>query len=369
MDYDIPLMRPTLPQADVIMPYLAEIDSNRWYSNYGPLEQRLRSRFADMFSVDYQNIVMTSSGTLGLAMALREASAGESGLCLMPSFTFVASAHAAIAAGLTPFFLDVDPDSWTLDRNLVLEALEDLNQPVRAILAVAPFGAPLDIDIWDELAAKTGIPVVIDAAAGIDSAQAGQSPVVISLHATKPLGIGEGGLIMCRDSNRAEALFQHGNFGFHKKRLAEGAGFNGKMSEYSAAVGHAALDAWPDLRCRLRERAVQLRRALSNVDGITPAPGSETDFAKSTFNVILRETSVEAAKVFMQTQRIEVRQWWSRGCHREPAFANAPKAELSVTNDLADRVLGLPFSIDLNAQDIARIKLKLVEFIENIRAG
>tara|TARA_Y100000589_G_scaffold313573_1_gene335039 strand:- start:700 stop:1809 length:1110 start_codon:yes stop_codon:yes gene_type:complete len=369
MDYDIPLMRPTLPQADMIMPYLAEIDSNRWYSNYGPLEQRLRSRFADMFSVEYQNIVMTSSGTLGLAMALREASAGEGGLCLMPSFTFVASAHAVVAAGLTPFFLDVEPESWTLDQNLVLEALDNLSQPVRAILAVAPFGTPLDIEIWDELAAKTGIPVVIDSAAGIDSAQAGQSPVVISLHATKPLGIGEGGLIMCRDRNRAEALFQHGNFGFREKRLAEGAGFNGKMSEYSAAVAHAALDAWPELRCGLRERAVQFRHALSNVDGISLVPESEKDVARSTFNVILRDTSVEAAKAFMQTQRIEVRQWWSRGCHREPAFANAPKAALSVTNDLANRVLGLPFSIDLNAQEIARIKRKLVEFIENTRAG
>ena len=369
MDYDIPLMRPTLPQTDMIMPYLAEIDSNRWYSNYGPLEQRLRSRFADMFSVDYENIVMTSSGTLGLAIALREASASESGLCLMPSFTFVASAHAAVAAGLTPFFLDVEPKSWILDQKLVLDALEDLNQPVRAILAVAPFGAPLDIELWDELAAKTGIPVVIDSAAGIDSARAGQSPVVISLHATKPLGIGEGGLIMCRDRNRAEALFQHGNFGFREKRLAEGAGFNGKMSEYSAAVGHAALDAWPELRRRLRERAVHYRQALSNLDGITLAPGSETDGAKSTFNVILREGSVEEAKAFMQTQRIEVRQWWSRGCHREPAFESSPKAGLSVTNDIADRVLGLPFSIDLNAQDIARIRLKLVEFIENTRAG
>ena len=71
----------------------------------------------------------------------------------------------------------------------------------------------------------------------------------------------------------------------------------------------------------------------------------------------------------MQTPRIEVRQWWSRGCHREPAFESSPKAALSVTNDIADRVLGLPFSIDLNVQDLARIRLKLVEFIENTRAG
>lgn len=369
MNFDIPLMRPTLPQAEMITPYLEEIDNNRWYSNYGPLEQRLRLRFADMFSVDYESIIMTSSGTLGLTMALREASDGERGLCLLPSFTFVASAHAVIAAGLTPFFLDVDPENWILNQQLVSQAIEDATSPVKAILAVAPFGSPLDIETWDDLAHKTGIPVVIDSAAGIDSAKPGQSPIVISLHATKPLGIGEGGLIICQDQQRARALFRYGNFGFHTARLAESAGFNGKLSEYSAAIGHAALDAWPKMRRRLIDRAIEYKGVLASLDGITLIPRGTPKTAKSTFNIIFDDKSVELAKAFMKSQRIEVRQWWNYGCHREPAFDTALTGTLTVTNDLTSRVLGLPFSADLTLQEMGRIKTKLAEFLQNTQAG
>ena len=106
-------------------------------------------------------------------------------------------------------------------------------------MPVAPFGAPFNIEEWDEFHRVTGIPVVIDAAAGFDTASAGLSPVMISLHATKAMGIGEGGLILCRDNNLAEQIRAARNFGFLGERVAEIPGMNAKLSEYGAAVGLA----------------------------------------------------------------------------------------------------------------------------------
>ena len=362
-EFDISLMRPRLPNAEAIASYLSEIDTNQWYSNYGPLEQRLRSRFADMFSLGSENVVLTANGTLGLAMALREAARGLQGLCVMPSFTFVASAHAAVAAGLTPHFIDVDIDSWGLDADYVRQQLASIGEPVRAVLAVAPFGAPLNIATWDTIELETGVPVVIDAAAGIDTVTPGQCPTIVSLHATKPLGIGEGGLILCKDENRARELFFHTNFGFRGRRSAESIGFNGKLSEYAAAVGHAALDGWERVRRRNMDCSVLYTKALQDLGGIELAPGSDAAFAKSTFNILLPEGNVDNAIAFMHARGIEVRQWWSKGCHREPAFQKYSSGNLPVTEKFGRCVLGLPFFADLTAREIARIRSSLENFL------
>src|SRR5207248_11028306 len=112
--------------------------------------------------------------------------------CLMPSWTFAASAGACCAARLNPHFCDVDPDSWTLDPE-VLARRDDLPDAA-AVLVTCPFGEPVDSAAWDDFTAQTHIPVVIDAAAAFDTVdtgtmKVGRSPLVISLHATKVFGI------------------------------------------------------------------------------------------------------------------------------------------------------------------------------------
>ena len=94
----------------------------------------------------------------------------------MPSFTFAATPHAAVSAGLEPYFLDVDPGTWALDPRKLLSLLPELDAPIAAVVPVAPFGAAVDVEAWDEFQDATGIPVVIDAAAGFDNARCGASP-------------------------------------------------------------------------------------------------------------------------------------------------------------------------------------------------
>ena len=191
--FNIPLMRPQLPEVSAILPYLEEIDQNRWYSNFGPLERRFERKLADHFELGDRQVVCVSNCTQGLDISLRNAARFPVGYCLMPSFTFVATPHAAISAGLEPYFLDVELDTWALSPVSVRDKLSAIEGPIAAVMPVAPFGASIDVSAWDAFAKETGIPVVIDAAAGFDSAAGSANPLVLSLHATKVMGIGEGG--------------------------------------------------------------------------------------------------------------------------------------------------------------------------------
>lgn len=352
----IPIMRPRLPDAEALAPYLAEIDTNRWYSNFGPLERRFEAQLARHFDVGERQVVCVANGTQALSIALRSEARSPVGYCLMPSFTFAATPHAAVSAGLEPYFLDVDPDTWALEPTVLEAVVRDLDMPIAAVVPVAPFGAPIDLDAWDAFAAETGIPVVVDAAAGFDNARSAESPVILSLHATKVMGIGEGGLVLCRDEDSVERVRAGRNFGFMGERVAMVPGMNAKLSEYGAAVGLAALAEWPETRQDFLRVANFYQEALADLEGFRFSPGFISNSASSTCNIFLERPIATEVMTAMAEDGIETRRWWSRGCHNEPVFAGCPKSTLEVTEDLADKVVGLPFYRDLSIDQISQIR-------------
>lgn len=351
----IPVMRPRLPRAEALRPYLEEIDRNGWYSNFGPLERRLEKRLAENFGQPAQGVACVANCTVGLTLALMSVARNRGGYCVMPSFTFVASAHAVLAAGLRPCFIDVDPDSWSISVEQACEAIADADGEVAAVMAVSPFGAPLDPATWDAFAEQNGVPVVIDAAAGFDSVAPGKAPAVVSMHATKVLPAGEGGFVLSQDTQRVRSIAARANFGFVEERRSEVAGLNGKLSEYSAAVALASLDEWPATRRRYREVADRYVRALGGIQNVALAPGFEDGWAGSTCNIRFDRPIATKAVAYLAEAGIDTRQWWGSGCHRERAFDGFPRAALPETDALACSVLGLPFHAALDEADIERI--------------
>src|SRR5438309_1034611 len=113
----IPIMRPKLPPAERVVPYLRRIDGARVYSNFGPLARALEERLAAHFGNASGTVTTVANATLGLALALLAQGARRGTLCVMPAWTFVATAHAAMMAGLVPYFVDVDRSTWALDAD------------------------------------------------------------------------------------------------------------------------------------------------------------------------------------------------------------------------------------------------------------
>ena len=368
----LPVLRPRLPSAAEILPYLQAIDEARWYSNYGPLVTRLEQQLAGRLGMTTGGVVTTASATAGLTAALLARRAPAGSFCLMPSWTFAATAHAARAAGLIPWFHDVLRSTWALDPGAVRETLKRLAGKVGAVIAVSPFGAPLQLAPWRDLEEQTGIPVVVDAAAGFDTAVAGPIPQVVSLHATKILGAGEGGFVATADPELRLRLVACCNFGFLNTRSATLPALNAKMSEYHAAVALAALDAWPATRALHARIGGWYQQAIAcceivrcenaPCEAVRLQPGYGNGWATGTTNVILPRPA-EAVARHLRRAGIETRAWWGQGCHVQPVFADCPRDPLPVTEDLGAHSLGLPHFPDMRVRDVDRVAEALMNAI------
>ncbi len=361
---DIRIAVPRMPETDALLPYLRRIDEARYYTNFGPLVREFEARVAAELGVEPAMVATVSSGTQALILGLKAAGAAPGTLCMMPAWTFSASAHAAREAGLTPYFVDVSPDSWALTPEIAGAALSRAPEQVGAVMPVAPFGAPIDYAAWDGFAEETGITVAIDAAAAFDTARPQHAPVAISLHATKPLGVGEGGLLVSRDEKLIGRARSLSNFGFRHGRNAELDGVNAKLSEYAAAVGLAALDAWPFVRTGYVRLGQAYGAALSAIDGVSVMAGFGGEWASTTCNVSFdRPVASEIAKG-LAIRGIESRHWWSQGCHRQAAFDACPRAELETTEHLAGQTLALPFHLKLGPAELNRVVTALASSIQ-----
>lgn len=356
----VPVARPFMPAAETILPYLQRIDAKRWYSNFGPMLLELEARLAARFTRPTLTCT-AANGTQALTLALTALDARPGGLCVMPSWTFVATAHAAIQAGLVPWFLDVDPVTGVLDAEHVRERLAHAPGPVSAVIPVAAYGQPLNPAPWARLRADTGLPVVIDAAASFDSVTAAPLPTMVSLHATKALGVGEGGFIASEDPAFIGRFRGLTTFGFMGDREARFPANNAKLSEYTCAVGLAALDLWPSTRTAYAGAGQRLRMALLHTPAVEFQPGWGLDWVSSTCVVRLPAGTADAVEASLKAQGVDTRRWWGAGCHASPAFAQCPAEPLPATTRLAGSTLGLPYFADMDVGQVNRVALALAE--------
>ena len=351
----LPIMRPKLPTARSVLPYLSSIDSARIYSNFGPLAMQLENRLAAHFGVVDYEITTVANATLGLTLALAAQRVRPGTLCVIPAWTFVASPQAAILAGLVPYFVDVDPETWALEAHAIDAVIARAPGEVGAVMPVAPFGRPIDVEGWDRFRSRSGLAVVIDAAAGFDAVRPAGAPAVVSLHATKVLGTGEGGFILCNNADLILDIRARMNFGFHGSREARVAAFNAKLSEYHAAVGHAALDEWQDARAEWLAVAARYRAALADSSVARLQEGFGDSWVSSVCVLHLRRTDADRLEQHMSGLAIETRRWWGHGAHAHFSMAPCPRAPLPVSEELSRSTLAIPMFRDLKTVDIDRV--------------
>lgn len=345
------LLIPDLPRAAELLPYLERIDANRHYSNFGPLARELEARLSEWISQTSGlavGAVSLSTGTAALEVPLAAMKLRPGARVLMPSLTFPATALAAMHCGLRPVLADVDPDNWQLTPSIARAADCDVVMPV------ATYGVPLDVDAWDRHTAETGRPVLIDAAAALGLQRVGRTTsVAYSLHATKPFGCGEGGVLASADPDFALAVHQFSNFGFENKRTVE-IGTNAKLSEYAAAVGLAQLARREHLLGERERIWAAYRGALDGVAGIRfqADPGNH---APAVLCIEL-ERDAEPVQQRLAALGVETRRWYCPPLHEHPALAKCERAgALEVTDRLAQRLLGLPFHHHLTDTAIGEI--------------
>lgn len=360
----IPFLRPVLPPASEYLPWLRQMDAAGIYSNFGPLARQLE---ASILTEDFGGegaVVTVANATLGLMLAISSVARRAGGWALMPSFTFAATPLAAMWCGLRPYFVEIRPTDWTLDPAALEAALSDLGNEAAVVVPYATFGCPLDLAPYARLH-REGVPVVVDAAPSLGVRQQGRQfgagfpgAVVFSLHATKPFGIGEGGLVYTADPALAARIRADSNFGFDASRVAHTTGLNAKLAEPAAAIGlavHRGFAAQAEARRSLAQayRRHFLARGLEQRGWALQEPYAECP----QFQPVLCPPgrSNRAAVAALAAEGIECRTYFSPACHQQPAFAAAGGGPLPRTEAIAARALSLPFWQGLGEAHLERI--------------
>src|SRR4051812_35402693 len=350
----VPFQRPSLPPLAEIDAYFALARAEGWYSNSGPCHDLLVERAGDLLGG--RPVVPVASAGIGLIVALRAlvpASAGGARQGGLPSFTFAATAAAVVWGGLEPVFCDIEAAGW----HLCPERLDNLvaRRPgrVAAVLACAAFGTPPDDDVasaWAAAAQERGIPLIVDAAAGFGARDGGWPPPdaeVFSMHATKPLAVGEGGLVAFRDEAAADAARILINHGLDADHEAVAVGLNGKLDEWRAATALAGLDRLGDALAARRAAAATMRRNLAGT-GLRFQALSER--SPSQFVPALAASGEQRAEILATaaSRAVEMRTYYAPPLHVSPAYGGRGRAAARPGGGgRSERVPPLPLAGDL----------------------
>jgi dTDP-4-amino-4,6-dideoxygalactose transaminase len=353
--------RPTLPPAEAIERYLSLARADRWFSNFGPCAELLRTRLTEASG---RPCVLVANATLGLMVgiaALCGRREGEIREALVPSFAFAASAQSAVWNGLRPVFVDAADDHWHLDPDRLEDALQARGNRVAIVVALSSFGVPPPPDVrerWEVICAQAGVPLLVDSAAGFGAhgadgvAVGAQGDIeVVSFHALKPLSAGEGGAVFCRTEALADEVSRLANFAFDEHKQAERAdGLNAKMSEPAAAVALASLD---ELAASLQARR---HLAAEILDLLPDGFQHQIECERGTWQfvpVAAPNASARAAVLDEATRREIGTRTYYDPLHFMPAFASCACADkLEVTESLSSRMLSLPMAPDLVTEEI-----------------
>ena len=353
--------RPNLGDRDALLRHTAEIYDRRWLTNNGPFVQELEARIAQRLGV--KHCIAMCNGTIALEIAIR--ALGLSGEVIVPSWTFVATAHALHWQAITPVFADIDP----LTHNLDPDAVRRMITPrTTGIIGVHLWGRAAPVAELQAIADEHGLQLMFDAAHAFDCSHAGRKIggfgrcEVLSFHATKVFNTFEGGAVVTNDDVLAETMRLMRNFGFSGYDNVIHPGTNGKMPEINAAMGLVNLEALPGFVDANRQCHVAYQNALRDIPGIRLLAYDEADDPNYQYVVleigdefpVSRDRLVDA----LQAENILARKYFWPGCHRmQPYTGLYPHAGLLLTNteNVGARVLVLPSGNSITFEQIEAI--------------
>lgn len=361
--------RPNIGSREALMTRINDLLDRRWLTNRGPLVQELEGRIAEFLGV--RNCVTVCNATVALEIASR--ALGLHGEVIVPSFTFVATAHALQWQEITPVFCDLDPATHNLDPARV-EAM--ITPRTTGIIGVHVWGRPCAVQALEEISQRRGLKLMFDAAHAFGNSYQGQmignfgAAEVLSFHATKFFNTFEGGAVVTNDDELADRVRLMTNFGFAGYDNVIYIGTNGKMSEVSAAMGLTGLESLPEFVAANRRNYVAYQKGLQDVPGIQLVSYDQDE--RNNFQYVIVEVDEVTAGIsrdelvrILHAENVLARRYFHPGCHEmEPYRSYFPHARMLLpeTERLTDRVMSLPTGTAVGPADI-RVICQLVDLV------
>jgi len=338
------------------------IISGRRLTNDGPYVREFEERTAGILGV--RHCVAVCSGTMGLELAVR--ASGLSGEVILPSMTFIATAHALQWQGITPVFCDIDPETLCIDPCQV-ERL--ITRKTTGMIGVHLFGRLCQTEALQRIADMHGLKLIFDAAHAFgcsrDQKMAGcfGHAEVLSFHATKFVHSIEGGAVVTNDGALAEKIRLMRNFGFNEDGCVTGLGINGKMNELCAAMGIVSLGNFSKAAEVNRRNYELYQKYLADVPGVELMQYDPQE--TTNFQYIVVRVNREAAGIsrdellgILNAENILARRYFYPGCHQLEPYRSLPEySELSlpVSDRLNSELLQLPTGSAVRPRDIKKI--------------
>ncbi len=341
--------RPNIGDTERLHQRIDEILHRKWLTNNGPSVHEFEQQIAQTLGV--KHCVAVCNATVGLEILLRALDLG--GEVIVPSLTFVATAHALLWQHINPVFCDIDPQTHNIDPRRI----ENLITPATtAIVGVHLWGRPCDVDSLSAIARRHDLRLLFDAAHAFACSYKGEmignfgDAEVFSFHATKFVNAFEGGAITTNNDDLAEKVRLCKNFGFAGYDDVVMLGTNGKMTEVSAAMGITSLECLNDFVALNRRNYRQYREELADVPGVSLIRYDEAEECNYQYVVLEIDESVtrvgrdDVLKILL-AENVIARRYFYPGCHRmEPYRSRFPDAGQSLpeTERIAAQLLSLP---------------------------
>ena len=349
------------------------LDTKR-FTNRGPLVQELESQIARFINV--KHCIVMCNATVALEIVFR--ALGLQGEVIVPSMTFIATAHALQWQQIKPVFCDIDPSTHNIDPDCIERSI---TPNTTGIIGVHLWGRPCEIEKLEHVASKNKLKLVFDAAHAFGCSYKGKmiggfgDAEVFSFHATKFFNTFEGGAVVTNDDELADKIRLMQNFGFAGKDNVIYIGTNGKMSEISAAMGLASMESYETITSANYNNYTTYQHVFKGIPGVRLLTYNEKEAGN--YQYIVLEINENKARIgrdkimqILHAENVIARRYFYPGCHRmEPYRSYQPHALFLVpeTEKLVQRILSLPTGTSISDKHIHKIGQIIRYVIANAR--
>ena len=350
--------RPNMGGREIFLEYVNKIFDRRWLSNNGPLVQEFERRAADFLGV--KHCVAICNGTIALEIATRALEL--KGEVIVPSYTFIATAHALQWQEITPIFADIDPNTHNLDP----EAVRRMITPrTTGIVGVHLWGRACPVAELQAIAKEHGLKLMFDAShafgcthRGVPIGNFGECEV-FSFHATKFFNTAEGGAVVTNNDELADKMRLMRNFGFSGFDNVIYPGTNGKMTELAAAMGLVNLDSISEFVEANHRNHVLYSKRLNALKDLSVLRYNDRE--RNNYQYVVIEVSddfpVSRDEIVhvLHAENVLARKYFWPGCHNMmPYRAFYPHAGMLLPNTakVANRVIVLPTGATIGESQI-----------------
>ncbi|MFT5444886.1 MAG: dTDP-4-amino-4,6-dideoxygalactose transaminase [Gammaproteobacteria bacterium] len=344
-----------------MLPYLEQIWDGRVLANVGPFHDRFEQALCGHLGV--KHIRLFANGTMALVTALQTLSI--TGEVITTPYSFVATSHSLLWNDIKPVFADIDAGTLNLDPAKIEAAITPCTT---AIMPVHCYGHPCDVEAIQAIADNDNLRVIYDAAHALGVQREDGSLLnhgdmsVLSFHATKVFNTFEGGAIICPDAKTKAYIDRLKNFGHVGEVTVLAPGINGKMNEFSAALGLLQLKYIDDAIASRKRIDAAYRTQLAGVPGIHCLENAGEKIANCAYFPILVQASYAISRDELD-DRLKATGIHPRRCLYPlisdfPMYRGLPSAgkmNLPNATAAAQQILCLPIYPDLDLSVVEEI--------------